>query len=411
MADEDRGSNSSRPRARRPPESEENAISASRRPRKSAKPAPTASGPAETTAPAETAASADKRSDSDPWTVPASVLNRFVQEGNRFYFPDGHEAFQDRGRRLTTTSENTQVVHGLIEIARSRGWTEVSVAGTERFRGEAWRQARLAGLSVRGYRPSDEERVQLIRALARNREGTAEANESRTPDPTPPSESRTAPESSPQRIQGKLLEHGKDFYRHDPNEQRSYFVRLQTPEGKREIWGKDIERAVTQSLSQPKVGDEVVLHRTGRDPVTVQRQEKDEQGELREKEVGAFRNRWGFETRELLDQRAVVADAVRDESIRPQEGVRRHPELAGTYLNLRAAELASRVLLHQEDRQRFVRQVRAVLAREIEQGEPLQARYVRRFNVSHSLSRQGAHCVSADACSPSLPEHMRHRVK
>jgi Large polyvalent protein-associated domain 7 len=372
MADEARGSSSSRPRARRPPESEENAISASRKPRKSAQPAPTAYGPADATTPTGTAAASDKRSDSDPWTVPASVLNRFVQEGNRFYFPDGHEAFQDRGRRLTTSSENTQVVHSLIEIARSRGWTEVSVAGTERFRGEAWRQARLAGVNVRGYRPSDEERVQLIRALARNREGTAEAHESGIPDPAPLNPPRAAPESSPERIRGKLLEHGKDFYRHDPNEQQSYFVRLQTPEGKREIWGKDIERAVTQSLSQPKVGDEVILQRTGRDPVTVKRQEKDEQGELREREVEAFRNRWGFETREFLDQRRAAADLLRNDSVRPQKAVRAHPELAGTYLNLRAAQLAARALRDSEDQRRFVEQVRLALARDIERGEPLQ---------------------------------------
>lgn len=371
MAAEDEASNPSRRRARPVREQEENAISASRKPRKSAQRAPTASGPANATVPTETGVSSDKRSDSDPWTVPSSVLNRFLQEGNRFYFPDGHEAFQDRGRRLTTTSENTQVVYSLIEIARSRGWTEISVAGTERFRGEAWRQARLAGLNVRGYRPSDEERTQLIRAMARNREGPAEANESRTSDPAPPNEPRASPESSPQRIQGKLLEHGKDFYRHDPNEQPSYFVRLETPEGKREIWGKDIQRAVTQSLSQPKVGDEVILQRTGRDPVTVKRQEKDEQGELREKEVGAFRNRWGFETREFLGQRQAAADVVRNVSVRPQEAVREHPELAGTYLNLRAAQLAARTLSDSEDQRRFVEQVRLVLARDIERGEPL----------------------------------------
>ena len=70
-----------------------------------------------------------QRADSDPWTVPSSVRDRFVQDGHRFYFPDGAPAFRDRGRRLTTTSENTQVVHSLIEIIlpttspRSRcGW-------------------------------------------------------------------------------------------------------------------------------------------------------------------------------------------------------------------------------------------------------------------------------------------------
>ena len=35
--------------------------------------------------------------------------------------------------------------------------------GTERFRKEAWQQAKLAGLAVRGYRPSELERAQLAR--------------------------------------------------------------------------------------------------------------------------------------------------------------------------------------------------------------------------------------------------------
>ena len=36
-------------------------------------------------------------------------------------------------------------------------------------------------------------------------------------------------------------------------------MRLKTCDGSREIWGKDIERAVTKSLTQPQVGDEVIL--------------------------------------------------------------------------------------------------------------------------------------------------------
>jgi hypothetical protein len=39
-------------------------------------------------------------------------------------------------------------------------------------------------------------------------------------------------------------------------------VRLKTREGTREIWGKDIERAVAKSLTQPQIGDEVILQRT-----------------------------------------------------------------------------------------------------------------------------------------------------
>jgi hypothetical protein len=333
--------------------------------------------------------------------VPESVRNRFVQDGQRFYFPDGAPAFKDQGRRLTTPSENTQVVHSLIEIAHSRGWTEVSVTGTERFRHEAWRQARLAGLAVRGYRPSEVDQTQLIRALARKDTPPAERVDSVSADapsdpPTPPGAPR--PEGSPrpdtasqgssrERIVGKLLDHGRDAYRHDPNEDPSYFVRLQTRDGPREVWGKDIERAVAKSLTQPQVGDEVILQRSGRDAVTVQRRARDSDGQPKEEAVEVYRNRWVIEKREFFEQRATAAQVVRDEAIGPRDAVRQHPELAGTYLNLRAAELASRALRDPEDQRRFVAQVRGALADHVERGDPLQPVRLRERTLRSRTSR------------------------
>jgi hypothetical protein len=135
-------------------------------------------------------------------------------------------------------------------------------------------------------------------------------------------------------------------------------VRLQTRDGAREIWGKDIERAVTKSLTQPQRGDEVVLQRTGRDVVTVQRQEKEEDGTIQARPVDVYRNRWVIEQSEFFEERAAAARLVRDEAIKPREAVWKHPELAGTYLTLRAAELAARGLRDPEDRERFVAQVR-----------------------------------------------------
>jgi hypothetical protein len=46
--------------------------------------------------------------------------------------------------------------------------------------------------------------------------------------------------------------------------------------------------------------------------------------------------------------------------------------LAGTYLTLRAAELAPQALRDPQDRRQFVAQVRGALAEDIERGEPLQ---------------------------------------
>jgi hypothetical protein len=314
-----------------------------------------------------------KRSDSDPWTVPPSVRDRFIQEGNRFYFPDGFEAFRDRGRTLTTASANTEVIATLVDIARSRSWTEVSVAGTEAFRRESWRQARLAGIEVRGYRPTDEERVALIRAIGSRREAAREpATESAIPailEAAPPA--RSASTLDREQVRGRLLEHGQDFYRHDASKAVSYFVKLETPEGTREVWGKDIERALKQSLSKPRIGDEVVLQRTGRDAVTVRRQGPSEDGEVGERSLAAFRNRWTLETRKFMEERGEAAHAVRDVAVKPQDAVRTHPELVGTYLNLRKAQLAARILPDADNRREFVRRVRLALARDVERGEPL----------------------------------------
>ena len=359
-----------------------NAIQATRKPRRERDPAgqgapPPEAGSAPSASSSAPAASTLQGADSDPWTVPQSVRDRFVQDGHRFYFADGAPAFRDLGRRLTTASENTQVVRSLIEIARSRGWTEVTVTGTERFRQEVWRQARIEGLAVRGYRPTDEQQAQLVRSLAHR---LAQPADTITPD-TPP----TAPAPLPiphssssrdlprERIAGKLLDHGRDAYRHDPNEEPSYFVRLQTRDGGlREVWGKDIERAVTKSLTQPQIGDEVILQRTGRDAVTVKRQERDAQGELSSKQIDAYRNRWVIEKKEFFEHRAAAAQVLRDEAVGARDAVREHPELAGTYLNLRAAELASKGLRDPQDQRRFVAQVRSALADDIERGEPLQ---------------------------------------
>ena len=322
--------------------------------------------------------------ESDPWTVPGSVRDRFTQDGHRFYFADGSLAFRDHGRKLTTPSENTEVIHSLVEIARTRGWHEITVGGTERFRQEAWRQGRLAGLEVRGYRPSEAERASVIRSISRQTE--ASRAEMPSPSPSTPAEAglQSGAESASTRagdggrppealIIGRLLDHGPESYRFDPHQEPSYFVRIQTPDGKREIWGKDLERALTKSLTQPKIGDEIALRRTGADSVTVKRRERNADGQvLTEKELDTHRNRWVIEKREFLQARAMAAQVLRNPTIEPRRAVKQYPELAGTYLNLQAAQIAARTLRDPQDRKRFVALVRQAMADSVARGEPLQ---------------------------------------
>jgi hypothetical protein len=111
-----------------------------------------------------------KPESADSDAVPDHIRRQFIQVGRKYYFSDGARAFTDRGRSLTTPSENTEVIRSLVTIAQTRGWNEISVRGTERFRKEAWFAARLVGLEVRGYRPTEFEQGRLVRTLARQSE-------------------------------------------------------------------------------------------------------------------------------------------------------------------------------------------------------------------------------------------------
>jgi hypothetical protein len=323
-------------------------------------------------------------SGTDTSSIPDSVKDRFRQEGRGWYFPDGTRAFRDHGRRLTTRSENTVVIASLVEIAKARGWDSITISNgsSERFRQEAWKQAKLAGLAVRGYRPSEAERAALIRARDR------QADESRSqelPLDHPPNDLRQTKSARDAKrdeggsrrdepIVGRLLDHGVDHYGFNPKADISYFARIETAHGKRVIWGADLQRAIKESLSQPQIGDAVVLQHRGSSPVTVVRRELDDKGTvLNETQVNARRNAWSIETAQFMDQRAKAADALRDPALSPKLVSQKHPELAGTLLQLKVAELAARRFGDPRDRERFVATVRSALADEVARGEPLRA--------------------------------------
>ncbi len=61
---------------------------------------------------------------------------------------------------------------------------------------------------------------------------------------------------------GRLVEHGKAPYEHDPNNRDSYYVTLQTDAGsKHTVWGVDLERAMSEAA--PKPGDRIGLEHIG----------------------------------------------------------------------------------------------------------------------------------------------------
>jgi putative DNA primase/helicase len=331
--------------------------------------------------PAGSAKSPSQQANADSGAVPEAIRRQFVQVGRKYYFADGTRAFTDRGRSLTTPSENTEVIKSLVTIAQARGWSEIAVRGTERFRREAWFSARLAGLEVRGYRPSAFEEGRLIRTLARQSEGPASVDDAAEGTAVEGVRDRNRI-ASPSReeprqkrgvlLTGKLVEHGRAPYHHDPHERMSYFVKIETSRGDRVIWGIDLERAFRESLTQPQVADAIGLRAVRQEQVKVRAAKRDPEGQvIGERELTTHRNRWIVEKQTFFKARAAAAETLRNPTISPKQAVRQHPELVGTYLQVHAAEIASRRFRDPEDQRTFVERVRSSLAASIARGEPV----------------------------------------
>ncbi len=314
--------------------------------------------------------------------MPDFVRAHFVQVGRNYHFSDGARGFTDKKTKLTTPSENTQLIRDLVAIAQARGWQSVAVSGTERFRKEAWIAAREAGLAVRGYRASKFDETRLVRHMA-----TSERSQSYEEGKMKSSRTRGVrePDPKPQQRQhvGMLMDHGPAPYQHEPGKPMSYFVRLDTGRGERDFWGVDLERAFRESLSRPHVGDEVVLRAVRREPVTV----KGVAGAPGDqpKDLATHRNRWMVEKKEFLARREEAAQVLRDPKIPAKQGSQSHPELLGSYLQMHAAELAAKRFPDAKDRERFVNTVRGAMADSVARGEPLPAVRMRTGEAERAL--------------------------
>lgn len=174
-------------------------------------------------------------------------------------------------------------------------------------------------------------------------------------------------------IVGRLQAHGKANYQFRVDGDSSYFVRLQTDRGERVLWGKDLERAIDASETNPKLGDLIGAQRLARHAVTVLERRHDARGNVvSQSEQLAHRVQWRIEKVKFFADRARLARQVRDAHADARETVRQHPELKSTFLSMRAAEeLASRRIANPEDREKFLDLVRTAIAGSISKGEPL----------------------------------------
>jgi hypothetical protein len=320
---------------------------------------------------AQGAAASAESADAERATLEA-IERRFLREGREYRFPDGAAAFSDQGESLISQSENPMVVRALVDIAIARQWQSLAVSGTSQFRQAVWNQAMERGIDVKGYSPEASEKARMQSAGLRDEARERDADRPVAPEAAVPIGGAVEPPKPRRPITGELLEHGRAPYQNEADNPMSYFAKVKTATGERTVWGVDLERALRESVSAPKVGDEIVLRQVRAEPVTVRAVERGEDGEVAERSKNVLRNQWSLETRAFVESREEASRALRDASRDPKEVVRNQPQLAGAYLAVRGAEEIARSRIpHPEDQARFVDLVRTAVADGIEKGKAM----------------------------------------
>ena len=300
------------------------------------------------------------------YDVPKSVSNLYVAHEGKFLDRKSETVhFEEKGRSLSTASEDRDVIVHMVEVAKAKNWGELQLKGSEEFRRQAWIAAELAGVPTRGFKPKAQDRAALTAARDAMRIGAGEGagersndadklrtNEMETADAaaqkqpaspestntgtpgresaapegerTPATQPSSATPASP--IQdtptpagvtaGVLVAHGPAPFNHDEKQNDSYYATVRTQEGERTVWGLDLERAIAESGVQ--TGQQIELEKGGGRSVTAQQRQFDKKGkELAPKTVTSRRIEWfvsspdvpGLPTRE---QREALARARRD---------------------------------------------------------------------------------------------------
>ena len=172
---------------------------------------------------------------------------------------------------------------------------------------------------------------------------------------------------------GRLVDHGPANYQFRPNESASYFVRIVNLRGEQVLWGKDLKRAIKEAETKPKIGDQIGARRIGREVVTVTDRRLDREGRvISQTEKRASRSQWVVEKVKFFADRQRLARRLRDSQLEAREAVRERPELKSTFLSIQAAQaFAAQNIKNPLDRERFMTQLRAVMAASIQKGEPL----------------------------------------
>ena len=259
------------------------------------------------------------------------------KNGSVLYSLDGVPAFRDHGNRMTMetadSSKNNEVVMAALLTAIKHYGGKIEITGSDEFKNKVVELIASHDLKVSMRNPMQQAMLDDARAKHQTHNASPENKDginatpvtpadkplqphaSTAPAQTPPPERQpaaplqssevttaasetTAPKIAPQPkaadfsegVKGRLLEHGAAPYQFDDKNNPSYYVRLQTRAGEKEVWGKELEQAINKS--RVSEGQVVSLKYEGRQPVTVNQPVYENNKVVRYEPVSTHRNSW-----------------------------------------------------------------------------------------------------------------------
>jgi hypothetical protein len=263
----------------------------------------------------------EKSKDSD---IEASVLKQNLEKSqlikelhqrfrisNDEYYLIGSKnelAWKEKNSKLVTQLTDEKIAKGMILHAQVMGWNKVKVTGHDEFKQMVWLQAQIKGMDVNGYEPSEKDKM-LAQALnpikAKDnikQNYLSQKYEKQADNPKK--------EKNDQRVyEGIILNYGKKNYNFDPDENMSYYIKIENKNGTQTVWGMDIERAIQETNSKP--GDYISLENKGKKEVVVKVPEKDPENKIIGwKEISSYRNDWHIQKNEKTDRHKIVESAA-----------------------------------------------------------------------------------------------------
>ncbi|MEW9824883.1 MAG: LPD7 domain-containing protein (plasmid) [Candidatus Symbiodolus clandestinus] len=104
------------------------------------------------------------------------VYHQFREVGNKFYFKDDPQkiAFEVRGRKLISSSQDERVAKAMVAVCQSKGWTRLKISGDREFCRQVWLEASLCNLKSVGYQPTKQDLAELEALSAKKSKNSIE---------------------------------------------------------------------------------------------------------------------------------------------------------------------------------------------------------------------------------------------